>query len=101
MKIELGKTEVSDFSCNSGVDIMRAYSKKAELIDTVNRYNSYDDLISNRSTQDFTLSDKQREKIKRREEKKLKLEQIRLQNMQINQNDINHQYIKLHQMLNH
>ena len=88
----LGINKIDDFSCRNGSDYMRAYSEEADLIDNRQEYRNIDHIKEVRSQQSFQLTDEDRRKQRRNEKKQHKLEQMR-QN-QMNKND--EYYSKIH-----
>lgn len=88
----LGVNKIDDFTCRNGSDYMRAYSYEAELIDNRQEYKSLDHIKESRSQQSFQLTDEDHKQQRRNEKKQHKLEQMR-QN-QMNKND--ESYSKIH-----
>ena len=88
----LGVNKITDYTCSSGVDYMRAYSEDAELIDNRQEYKNLEHIKDVRSQQSFQLTDEDRRKQRKNEKKQHKLEQMR-QN-QMNKND--ESYSKIH-----
>ena len=88
----LGVNKIDDFTCASGSDYMRAYSREAELIDNRVEYKNLDDIKHARSQQSFELTKEDKRQQRRNEKKKAKLEQMRQSQMQVNDNE----YSKIH-----
>ena len=95
-----GVDSVTDFSGAGGTDIMKAFSHKhGHPIDTVKRYNSVDQLLSERSSQNLQQTEKELRRQKKKEAKLRQLEQYRLQCMRESDSKVTDEYIMLHNRL--
>ena len=96
---QLGNTEIQDYSGGGGTDIMVAYAHNPRLIDTQVRYSSIDDINSQRSKENLTMTAHERKFYAKQEQEKQKLEQYRLNNMNNESSRVANEYIKLHRRL--
>jgi curved DNA-binding protein CbpA len=96
---QLGVDKVNDFTCQQGTDVIHAFSEQPELIDTVQRYRNLDDLSNSRSTQNFTLSQEEQQRLQYQEQDRARLEQYRLQRMRQHDSALSSRYTELHRQL--
>jgi curved DNA-binding protein CbpA len=95
----LGVDQIDDFTCSSGVDYMQAHSERADLIDTVQRYDSVDHLESSRSTQSMFISEEEKIEIESNKRHALRLEQIRRSKQRQCDTQIDQQFTKLNKRI--
>tara|TARA_B100001996_G_scaffold382412_1_gene374167 strand:+ start:725 stop:1501 length:777 start_codon:yes stop_codon:yes gene_type:complete len=96
----LGIDNVDDYSGGGGTDIMKAYCHRRDpLIDTVKRFNSYEDAMHQRSTQSFYMTEQQKQEKAEIEIQQKRLEQLRLSRVRHNDDRVSRKYDKLQNRL--
>jgi curved DNA-binding protein CbpA len=95
----LGVNEIKDFSGGGGTDIMKAYSEPLELIDTVKKYKNIQDLQAHRGSENLQATDSELKRLKKQEEKRAKLEQLRMNTLFNNNQLTSEKYINLNRRL--
>ena len=96
----LGQDNVTDFSGGGGTDLLKAFShQKGEHIDTVTRYATVEDLYTARTSQSLEQTRKDKKAQAALERKRAKLEQLRLHNVDRDDNHVRESYIRLNRML--
>ena len=96
----LGQSKVGDYSCNTGTDYMKAYMEPEQHIDTCKKYKNLNDITSQRSNQNFELSNEEKMFMMEKQKKMNALEQYRIQNMERSNKNINARYTTLNNLLN-
>lgn len=94
----LGKDRVSDYSCGIGTDYMKAYADPDDATATApgrKTYKNLDQLVKDRSTQSFALTDEDVRLQKEKEMKMRKLEQYRMSAYERSLKEMNESFIRL------
>lgn len=94
--VELGQTNINDFSCRQGTDYLKAHSEPQQVIDTVKRYKNIEHLQQERENANFKMTADELRYKKDKEKHSLQLEEYRrrmyqssLQNIESNYNTLN------------
>lgn len=91
----LGRDRVDDYSCGIGTDYMKAYSDPDELKDTTKKYKNLEQLVKERSTQSFEITEEEAMFQREKEKKLRKLEQYRINAYEKSKRNIAEKYIQL------
>ena len=96
---ELGVEHIDDFSCSNATDYQRAHSNPEELVDTVQRYQSLDDMKHSRKNADYKLTQEEKRLAKERREDHDRLEAMRRSNLSRHDTAAADHYRQVHRRL--